>query len=46
MNEILEFEKEKENNSHVNLFGALSPENYVEIMEALKDTEKVDVDEW
>jgi len=43
MNEFLEFEKE--NNSHVNLFGALSPESYVKIMEALIDTEKVDVDD-
>ena len=27
-------------------FGALSSDNYSEILEALKDTEKVDVDEW
>ena len=28
------------------LFGALSNESYSEICEALKDTERVDADEW
>jgi hypothetical protein len=29
-----------------NLFGTLSFENYSEILEVLKDTEKVDVNDW
>ena len=32
--------------NYVNLFGALSPESYSDITEALKDTERVDIDEW
>jgi len=44
---ILDSDKDKRKNiNHVNLFGALSPESYMEMMEALKDTERVDVDEW
>ena len=27
-------------------FGALSAESYSEILEALKDTERIDIDEW
>ena len=33
-------------NRYAAFFGALSKESYVEIMEALKDTERVDVNEW
>jgi len=33
-------------NSFAQFFGALSTENYTEIIEALKDTEKVDANEW
>ena len=32
--------------NYIKLFGALSPESYSEIVEALKDTERVDIDEW
>ena len=35
-----------DDNRYAALFGALSAESYSEIMEALKDTEKVDADEW
>ena len=31
---------------YVEFFGALSTENYSEIIEALKDTERLDLDEW
>ena len=31
---------------YTEFFGALSAESYSEIMEALKDTERVDVNEW
>ena len=31
---------------YVEFFGALSPESYSELIEALKDTERVDVNEW
>jgi len=30
----------------LSLAGSLSEEDYVEFMDALKDTERVDVDEW
>jgi hypothetical protein len=33
-------------NRYDEFFGALSAESYLEITEALKDTEKVDVNEW
>jgi len=35
-----------EGNHYIEFFGALSAENYLEITEALKDTEKVDLNEW
>ena len=31
---------------HSAFFGALTHESYIEIMNALKDTERVDEDEW
>ena len=31
---------------YLELFGALSNESYSEVCEALKDTERVDTDEW
>jgi len=34
------------NNRNIEFFGSLSAESYSEIMEALKDTEKVDMNEW
>ena len=33
-------------NRLLDFFGALSAESYSEIIEALKDTERVDVNEW
>ena len=33
-------------NSYVEFFGALSAESCLEIIETLKDTEKVDIDGW
>jgi len=33
-------------NSYVEFFGALSAESYSEIIDALNDTERVDVSEW
>ena len=33
-------------NCLLDFFGALSAESYSEIIEALKDTERVDVNEW
>jgi len=33
-------------NRYYEFFGSLSSENYSEIIEALKDTERVDIDEW
>jgi predicted DNA-binding antitoxin AbrB/MazE fold protein len=33
-------------NRYTELFGALSAESYSEIIEALKDTERVDINEW
>ena len=35
-----------DNNRCVNFFGTLSAESYSEIIEALKDTERVDTNEW
>ena len=32
--------------NYINLFGALSPDSYKELVEILKDTERVDIDEW
>ena len=44
---IIEDEKARvSGNGYVELFGALSAESYLEIIETLKDTEKVDIDEW
>lgn len=44
---ILDVVKANTENSHYNdFFGALSGESYSEIAEALKDTERVDVNEW
>jgi hypothetical protein len=44
---ILEAANTKEcGNLDVELFGALSAESYSEIIEALKDTERVDMNEW
>ena len=37
---------DKSNNNYTAFFGALSADGYLEITEALKDTEKVDTDEW
>ena len=34
------------NNRNKEFFGTLSAESYSEIIEALKDTEKVDMNEW
>ena len=31
---------------YIEFFGALPTESYLEIMEALKDTERVDLNEW
>ena len=39
-------DESKKVKNHVKLFGALSQESYLEIVEALKDTERVDIDEW
>ena len=36
----------KKEKNHVKLFGVLSQESYLEIIEALKDTERVDINEW
>jgi len=33
-------------NCYSDFFGTLPAEDFIEIVEALKDTEKVDVDEW
>ena len=33
-------------NRYIEFFGALSAESYMEIVNALKDTERVDVNEW
>jgi predicted DNA-binding antitoxin AbrB/MazE fold protein len=33
-------------NHYAEFFGSLSTESYSEIIEALKDTEKVDLNEW
>ena len=44
---ILETEKKNvEDNRFIEFFGALSAESYLEIAEALNDTERVDADEW
>ena len=44
---IIEAENSKaNNNSYVEFFGALSANSYLEIIEALEDTERVDVNEW
>ena len=37
---------EARGNRYFEFFGALSDESYSEIIEALKDTEKVGADEW
>jgi len=42
---ILDDER-KENKPHLRFIGALSKESYEEISIALKDTQKVDADEW
>ena len=34
------------NNRNIEFFGTLSAESYSEIIEALKDTEEVDMNEW
>jgi len=39
-------EKGADNRHYIELFGALSAESYSEILEALKDTERVDINEW
>ena len=36
----------KEEKPYMKFFGCLSDESYNEIMEALKDTERIDEDEW
>ena len=33
-------------NRYIECFGALSSEGYAELIEALKDTERVDANEW
>ena len=44
---ILEAENTKvSGNSYDEFFGAMDAESYKEIMGALKDTERVDVNEW
>ncbi|MCL1819930.1 MAG: hypothetical protein FWG36_04655 [Oscillospiraceae bacterium] len=44
---IIEAEKSKANRyNHIELFGKLSADSYLEIAEALKETEKVDINEW
>jgi len=44
---IVESENSKpSSNGYVELFGAMSADDYLEIIEALKDTEKVDANEW
>ena len=39
-------DKNLDGNRYAAFFGALSKESYSEITEALKDTERVDVNEW
>ena len=36
----------QENKLISKFFGALSAESYSEILESLKDTERIDIDEW
>ncbi|MDR2569692.1 MAG: hypothetical protein LBD23_05265 [Oscillospiraceae bacterium] len=44
---ILEASNTKDGGNRYNVyFGALSAESYLEINEVLKDTERVDVNEW
>jgi predicted DNA-binding antitoxin AbrB/MazE fold protein len=43
---FVEPKKREAKNDIDSLFGVLSRESYEEIMEALKDTERIDVDEW
>jgi hypothetical protein len=44
---ILELENMKTHGSHYeNFFGALSYDDFLEISEALKDTERIDAFEW
>jgi hypothetical protein len=44
---VLEKNNTKEHDNHYDsLFGALSAESFMEISEALKDTEGVDIFEW
>jgi hypothetical protein len=44
---VLDFmEMEKHNNRYEDFFGVLSDESLLEITEALKDTERVDMLEW
>ena len=44
---ILDTEKKKaESNRFMECFGALTAESYLEIAEALNDTERVDAAEW
>ena len=38
--------KNSNNKRYTEYYGSLSSESYLEIKEALKDTERIDLDEW